>query len=70
MTKKAKENVADRFARKMTETANGMLVLGIIDADTYKLTMPTPPGGYGAQGRVKRQCLQATSTISRRRESP
>jgi len=38
MTKK-KEKLADRFTREMTETADAMRGLGIMDAATHKLTM-------------------------------
>jgi putative transcriptional regulator len=38
-TKKSKEAFDARFAREMTETADGMLALGIMDKETHKLTM-------------------------------
>ena len=38
MTKK-KEQLSDRFAREMTETADAMHKLGIMDAQAHKLTM-------------------------------
>ncbi|MCP3463085.1 DNA-binding transcriptional regulator [Bradyrhizobium sp. CCGUVB23] len=38
MTKK-KEQLSDRFTREMTETADAMHKLGIMDAESHKLTM-------------------------------
>jgi putative transcriptional regulator len=39
MTKKTKEDVAGRFAREMSELADDMLALGIMNKQTHKLTM-------------------------------
>ena len=39
MTKETKEAFDDRFAREMTETANGMRRVGVMDEAARKLTM-------------------------------
>ena len=39
MTKETKQAFDDRFTREMTETAQGMRKVGVIDDATYKLTM-------------------------------
>ena len=39
MTKEKKNKLADRFTRELTETANAMRRLGIMDAASYKITM-------------------------------
>ena len=39
MTKETKQAFDDRFTREMTETAEGMRKVGVIDDATYKLTM-------------------------------
>ena len=39
MTKETKQAFDDRFTREMTETAEAMRKVGVIDEPTYKLTM-------------------------------
>src|SRR5208283_370899 len=39
MTKETKQAFDDRFTREMTETADGMRKLGVMDDVSYKLTM-------------------------------
>ena len=39
MTKETKQAFDDRFTREMTETAEGMRKVGIMDDATYKLTI-------------------------------
>jgi putative transcriptional regulator len=39
MTKETKQAFDDRFAREMTETADGMLRVGVLDEAAHKLTM-------------------------------
>ena len=51
MTKETKQAFDDRFTREMTETAEGMCNVGVMDDPTYKLTMRdlnrTRAGGNG-----------------------
>jgi len=39
MTKETKQAFDDRFAREMTETADGMRRVGVLDEAAHKLTM-------------------------------
>jgi putative transcriptional regulator len=39
MTKETKQAFDDRFARELTEAAQGMCKVGVMDDATYKLTM-------------------------------
>ena len=42
MTKETKRAFDDRFAREMTETADGMRRVGVMDEAAHKLTKATP----------------------------